>query len=128
MPKIQVFVTNEMYSKILSRVERKLEEGATERDANKSSEASKLIELGLRVQELQESRKESGFNQMEFNKEILRQLSITNASAQKILAISSNNEEIKGMSKFEFSLMMQEIKKYTDDMVGHFFAIEEGEE
>lgn len=128
MPKIQVVITHEIYSKIHSRVQRKLQEGATNREVNISNESSRLIELGLRVQEIQESRKDSAFNQIEFNKELLRQLSIANASVQKILAISSNNEEIKGMSKFEFPAMIQDIKKYTDDMVGHFFAIEDSDE
>lgn len=128
MPKIQVTITNEIHSKILANVQKKLQEGLTEREANVSNETFKLIELGLRVQGIQESKKDSPFNELEFYREVLRQLSITNASTQRILEMTSLNTEIADIEKYEFSKMMKDIKTYKDDVVGHFFGTDEESE
>ncbi len=128
MPKIQVTITNEIYSKIIANVQKKQQEGLTDREANNSSEAAKLIELGLRVQSIQESKQDSPFNELEFYREVLRQLSITNASTQRILEMTSHNSEITGKPNFEFPKMMNDIKTYKDDIVGHFFGTDEESE
>jgi hypothetical protein len=55
-------------------VENRRSGGAKDKDVSFSSISSMLIELGLRVYEAQMERKESGFNQMAFNKAYLNML------------------------------------------------------
>ena len=75
MPRIQTFVSNQVREEIESLVTERRQEGATENDATVSSVTSMLIELGLRVYRIQREKKESGFNQMEYNKIMLDNIS-----------------------------------------------------
>ena len=70
MAKIQAYVSDEVAEKINAIVEKRKAEGAREKDVSFSSVSTMLVELGLRVYEAQMERKESGFNQMAFNKKI----------------------------------------------------------
>ena len=71
MAKIQAYVSDEVAEKINAIVEKRKVEGAREKDVSFSSVSTMLVELGLRVYEAQMERKESGFNQMAFNKILL---------------------------------------------------------
>ena len=75
MPRIQTFVSNQVREEIESLVTERRQEGVTENDATVSSVTSMLIELGLRVYRIQREKKESGFNQMEYNKLMLDNIS-----------------------------------------------------
>ncbi|MGS6557418.1 conjugal transfer relaxosome DNA-binding protein TraM, partial [Escherichia coli] len=66
------------------------QEGAREKDVSFSATASMLLELGLRVHEAQMERKESAFNQTEFNKLLLECVVKTQSSVAKILGILSS--------------------------------------
>ena len=68
MAKVQAYVSDEIVYKINKIVERRRAEGAKSTDVSFSSISTMLLELGLRVYETQMERKESAFNQTEFNK------------------------------------------------------------
>ncbi len=71
MAKVNLYISNDAYEKINAIIEKRRQEGAREKDVSFSATASMLLELGLRVHEAQMERKESAFNQTEFNKLLL---------------------------------------------------------
>ncbi len=87
MAKIQAYVSDEVAEKINAIVEKRKAEGAREKDVSFSSVSTMLVELGLRVYEAQMERKESGFNQMAFNKVLLETVLKTQFATNKILGI-----------------------------------------
>lgn len=121
MAKIQVYASDEVTEKIKSIVERRKTEGAKEKDVSFSSVSSMLLELGLRVYEAQMERKESGFNQMAFNKTILESVMKTQFATNKILGISSQNPHVAGNPKFEWRYMIESILDDTQQVVQLFF-------
>ncbi|EEC3528838.1 relaxosome protein TraM, partial [Salmonella enterica] len=110
MAKVNVYVSNDVYEKITSIVEKRRQEGAREKDISFSGTASMLLELGLRVYEAQMERKESAFNQMEFNRVLLENVLKTQSSVVKILGIESLSPHIAGNPKFEYTNMVEDIK------------------
>ena len=96
MAKIQAYVSDEVAEKINAIVEKRKAEGAREKDVSFSSVSTMLVELGLRVYEAQMERKESGFNQMAFNKLLLETVLKTQFATNKILGSSSLSPPISG--------------------------------
>ncbi|MGF7641971.1 conjugal transfer relaxosome DNA-binding protein TraM, partial [Klebsiella pneumoniae] len=85
--------------------------------------------LGLRVYEAQMERKESGFNQMAFNKVLLETVLKTQFATNKILGISCLSPHISGNQKFEWRFMIDTILEDTKEVVDTFFPeSEDGEE
>ncbi|MWN88913.1 conjugal transfer relaxosome DNA-binding protein TraM, partial [Escherichia coli] len=84
MAKIQVYVNDHVSEKINAIAVQRRAEGAKEKDVSYSSIASMLLELGLRVYEAQMERKESAFNQAEFNKLLLECVVKTQSTVAKI--------------------------------------------
>lgn len=111
MAKIQAYVSDEVAEKINVIVEKRKAEGAKEKDISFSSISTMLLELGLRVYEAQMERKESGFNQMEFNKLMLENVIKTQLSMAKVLGISSLSPHVAGIEKFEYKKWFQISKK-----------------
>lgn len=89
MAKVNVYISNEVHNKITAIVEKRRQEGARDKDISFSGTSSMLLELGLRVYEAQMERKESPFNQTEFNKVLLENVLKTQSSVAKILGIGS---------------------------------------
>ncbi|EPI9402362.1 conjugal transfer relaxosome DNA-binding protein TraM, partial [Shigella flexneri] len=87
MAKVNLYISNDAYEKINAIIEKRRQEGAREKDVSFSATASMLLELGLRVYEAQMERKESAFNQAEFNKLLLECVVKTQSSVAKILGI-----------------------------------------
>ncbi|EQS43355.1 protein traM [Escherichia coli HVH 151 (4-5755573)] len=85
MAKVQAYVSDEIVYKINKIVERRRAEGAKSTDVSFSSISTMLLELGLRVHEAQMERKESAFNQAEFNKVLLECAVKTQSTVAKIL-------------------------------------------
>jgi hypothetical protein len=80
-----------------------------------------LLELGLRVYEAQMERKESGFNQMEFNKILLENVMKTQFSMSKVLAMESLSPHIVGDERFQFKNMVRDIIDDAGEVVTMFF-------
>ncbi|HGV3482891.1 TPA: conjugal transfer relaxosome DNA-binding protein TraM, partial [Klebsiella variicola subsp. variicola] len=110
-------------------VEKRKAEGAREKDVSFSSVSTMLVELGLRVYEAQMERKESGFNQMAFNKILLETVLKTQFATNKILGISCLSPHISGNQKFEWRFMIDNILEDTKEVVDTFFPeSEDGDE
>lgn len=126
MPRIQTFVSNDIEMKLSDIVNIKRSEGASKDEANISNTTAMIIELGIRVYELQHERKESGFSQIEFNKILLENVVKSNLVCQKLLAINTQNVEVKGQDALSnLSLVAGQIKNASESVMGKFFPIED---
>lgn len=127
MARVQAYASDEVAEKINSIVEKRRAEGAKEKDVSFSSVASMLLELGLRVYEAQMERKESGFNQAEFNKLLLENVLKTQFTISKVLAIESLSPHIKGDERFDFKSMVMNIRDDAKEVMDVFFPDVESE-
>ncbi|MGQ0332615.1 conjugal transfer relaxosome DNA-binding protein TraM (plasmid) [Citrobacter portucalensis] len=125
MPRIQTFVSNQVREKIESVVTERRQEGATEVDATVSSVTSMLIELGLRVYRIQREKKESGFNQMEYNKVMLDSMARVRMMCTEIMKMGTLSQESLSDGGFKLDNMRKAIERFADEQVGIFFAEEE---
>ncbi|WP_224068068.1 conjugal transfer relaxosome DNA-binding protein TraM [Escherichia coli] len=121
MAKVQAYVSDEIVYKINEIVERRRAEGAKSTDVSFSSISTMLLELGLRVYEAQMERKESSFNQTEFNKVLLECVVKTQSSVAKILGIESLGPHIAGNPKFEYANMVEDIREKVSSEMERFF-------
>lgn len=126
MPRIQTFVSNDIEMKLSDIVNIKRSEGASKDEANISNTTAMIIELGIRVYELQHERKENGFSQIEFNKILLDNVVKSNLVCQKLLAINTQNIEVEGQDTLSnLSLIAGQIKNASESVMGKFFPIED---
>ncbi|ECA5819363.1 TPA: conjugal transfer relaxosome DNA-binding protein TraM [Salmonella enterica] len=121
MAKVNVYISNEVHNKITAIVEKRRQEGARDKDISFSGTSSMLLELGLRVYEAQMERKESPFNQTEFNKVLLENVLKTQSSVAKILGIESLSPHVAGNPKFEYANMVEDIKEKVSSEMERFF-------
>ena len=121
MAKVNVYISNEVHNKITAIVEKRRQEGARDKDISFSGTSSMLLELGLRVYEAQMERKESPFNQTEFNKVLLENVLKTQSSVAKILGIGSLSPHVAGTPKFEYAHMVEDIKEKVSSEMERFF-------
>lgn len=121
MAKVQAYVSDEIVYKINKIVERRRAEGAKSTDVSFSSISTMLLELGLRVYETQMERKESAFNQTEFNKLLLECVVKTQSSVAKILGIESLSPHVSGNPKFEYANMVEDIREKVSSEMERFF-------
>ena len=121
MAKVQAYVSDEIVYKINKIVERRRAEGAKSTDVSFSSISTMLLELGLRVYEAQMERKESAFNQAEFNKVLLECAVKTQSTVAKILGIESLSPHVSGNPKFEYASMVDDIREKVSVEMDRFF-------
>ncbi|MCN3258366.1 relaxosome protein TraM [Escherichia coli] len=121
MAKVQAYVSDEIVYKINKIVERRRAEGAKSTDVSFSSISTMLLELGLRVHEAQMERKESTFNQAEFNKVLLECAVKTQSTVAKILGIESLSPHVSGNPKFEYANMVEDIRDKVSSEMERFF-------
>lgn len=119
MPKIQTYVNNNVYEQITDLVSIRKQEGIEE--ASLSNVSSMLLELGLRVYMIQQERKEGGFNQMEYNKLMLENVSRVRAMCTEILKMSVLNQESIASGKFDYTVIKPAIDNFTREQVSIFF-------
>ncbi|HAN7467259.1 TPA: relaxosome protein TraM, partial [Escherichia coli] len=119
------FVSNQVREEIESLVTERRQEGATENDATVSSVTSMLIELGLRVYRIQREKKESGFNQMEYNKIMLDNIARVRAMCSEIMKMNALSHEVISNGNFDNEVMKRSITKFAEDQVRVFFPEEE---
>ncbi len=128
MARVQAYASDEVAEKINAIVEKRKAEGAKDKDVSFSSVASMLLELGLRVYEAQMERKDSGFNQTEFNKMLLENVIKTQFSISKVLAMESLSPHIQGDERFDFKSMVMNIRDDAKEVVERFFPDTDDEE
>lgn len=121
MARVNLYISNEVYEKINMIVEKRRQEGARDKDISLSGTASMLLELGLRVYDAQMERKESTFNQTEFNKLLLECVVKTQSTVAKILGIESLSPHVSGNPKFEYASMVDDIREKVSVEMDRFF-------
>ncbi|HBC5825660.1 TPA: relaxosome protein TraM [Escherichia coli] len=121
MARVNLYISNEVYEKINMIVEKRRQEGARDKDISLSGTASMLLELGLRVYDAQMERKESAFNQTEFNKLLLECVVKTQSTVAKILGIESLSPHVSGNPKFEYASMVDDIREKVSVEMDRFF-------
>ena len=127
MAKIQVYVNDNVAEKINAIAVQRRAEGAKEKDISYSSIASMLLELGLRVYEAQMERKESGFNQMAFNRALLESVVKTQFSVNKILGIECLSPHVKDDPRWQWKSMVLNIQEDVQEAMRNFFPDEDAE-
>ncbi|MDZ7320166.1 relaxosome protein TraM [Kosakonia sacchari] len=125
MPRIQTFVSSQVRKEIESLVAERRQEGATEVDATVSSVTSMLIELGLRVYRIQREKKESGFNQMEYNRVMLDTLSRVRAMCTELVKMGALSDEIVNDGNFDMDAIKKSVAKFADEQIALFFPKDE---
>jgi TraM protein, DNA-binding len=123
MPRLQTFVSARTEKEIVNIVSAKKSEGARTEESNISSVTAMLVELGLKVYQLQQTKEEGGFNQTEFNKTLLENIVMSNVINKNLFAINSYNSEIQGMDKYEYKAMTESIKAEVALMMDRFFPL-----
>ncbi|EGO4308571.1 conjugal transfer relaxosome DNA-binding protein TraM [Escherichia coli] len=121
MARVNLYISNEVYEKINMIVEKRRQEGARDKDISLSGTASMLLELGIRVYDAQMERKESAFNQTEFNKLLLECVVKTQSTVAKILGIKSLSPHVSGNPKFEYASMVDDIREKVSVEMERFF-------
>ncbi|MES1770962.1 conjugal transfer relaxosome DNA-binding protein TraM [Escherichia coli] len=121
MARVNLYISNEVHEKINMIVEKRRQEGARDKDISLSGTASMLLELGLRVYDAQMERKESAFNQTEFNKLLLECVVKTQSTVAKILGIESLSPHVSGNPKFEYASMVDDIRENVSVEMDRFF-------
>ncbi|AHM29354.1 TPA: relaxosome protein TraM [Escherichia coli] len=121
MARVNLYISNEVHEKINMIVEKRRQEGARDKDISLSGTASMLLELGLRVYDAQMERKESTFNQTEFNKLLLECVVKTQSTVAKILGIESLSPHVSGNPKFEYASMVDDIREKVSVEMDRFF-------
>ncbi|EKA7107081.1 relaxosome protein TraM [Salmonella enterica] len=119
MPKIQTYVNNNVYEQITDLVTVRKQEGIEE--ASISNVSSMLLELGLRVYMIQQEKKEGGFNQMEYNKLMLENVSRVRAMCTEILKMSVLSQESVASGNFDYTVIKPAIDKFSREQVSIFF-------
>lgn len=128
MAKIQVYVNDNVSEKINAIAVQRRAEGAKEKDISYSSIASMLLELGLRVYEAQLERKETGFNQMAFNKALLESVIKTQFSVNKVMGIGCLSPHVKDDPRWQWKSMVQNIQEDVQDVLQKFFPENDNED
>ncbi|EAX3641215.1 relaxosome protein TraM [Salmonella enterica subsp. enterica serovar Stanleyville] len=118
MPKIQTYVNNNVYEQITDLVTIRKQEGIEE--ASLSNVSSMLLELGLRVYMIQQEKREGGFNQMEYNKLMLENVSRVRAMCTEILKMSVLNQESIASGNFDYAVIKPAIDKFAREQVSIF--------
>ncbi|MCW9490400.1 conjugal transfer relaxosome DNA-binding protein TraM [Klebsiella michiganensis] len=125
MAKVQAYVSDEVAEKIYAIVERRRMEGAKDKDVSFSSISTMLLELGLRVYEAQMERKESGFNQMAYNRALLESVVKTQFTVNKVLGIECLSPHVSGNPRWEWQGLVENIRDDVQEIMRKFFPDEE---
>ncbi|MBZ7306533.1 conjugal transfer relaxosome DNA-binding protein TraM [Klebsiella oxytoca] len=128
MAKIQVYVNDNVSEKINAIAVQRRAEGAKEKDISYSSIASMLLELGLRVYEAQLERKETGFNQMAFNKALLESVIKTQFSVNKVMGIECLSPHVKDDPRWQWKSMVHNIQEDVQEVLLRFFPDNDSED
>lgn len=128
MGKVQAYPSDEVCEKINAIVEKRRMEGAKEKDVSFSSISTMLLELGLRVYEAQMERKESGFNQMAFNRALLESVVKTQFSVNKVLGIECLSPHVKDEPRWQWKGMILNIQEDVHEVMQRFFPDEDNAE
>ncbi|TNL00786.1 hypothetical protein CYD30_28600 [Kosakonia cowanii] len=125
MPRAQVYITQNNYKRIQAIVDAKKEDGADRTEANVSSVAAMLLDIGLRVYEFQQKKEQEeeienaeGCNVLTdsaiFNKVLLEHMLKASYASTILLQMVGNINEVKGIESFNFDKVKLLIREQVD--------------
>ncbi|MBF1996543.1 hypothetical protein HW114_14300 [Serratia symbiotica] len=128
MPRAQVYISKNTYKRIQLIVNEKKDDGADRTEANISSVAAMLLDIGLRVYEFQRKKElggdledidgkyDNGIPEPEgFNKMLMDNVLKTACASTILLQMVGNINEVKEMGLFNYDDMKERIKEKTND-------------
>lgn len=127
MPRAQVYITQNNYKRIQSIVDAKKEDGADRTEANVSSVAAMLLDIGLRVYEFQQKKEQEesvdgggGINgdynlgSIEINKVIMENILKTSYASTILIQMIGSIDEVKNIESFSFENIRHQIIEKTN--------------
>lgn len=127
MPRVQVYISDQAVAKINAIIENRRSGGAKDKDVNFSSISSMLIELGLRVYDAQMERKDSGFNQMTFNKTLFEYVVKTQFAMNKVLGMECLSPHVSDDPKWQWKSMVLNIQEDVQEVMRQYFPEDDGD-
>lgn len=131
MPRAQVYITQNNYKRIQSIVDAKKEDGADRTEANVSSVAAMLLDIGLRVYEFQQKKEKEGDSLQEsndlpdplmFNKILLENILKASYASTTLLQMIGNLDEVKNIDSFNYENVKVQIREKIDDQLTKVFS------
>ncbi|KAB0547376.1 hypothetical protein F7Q90_21360 [Pantoea stewartii subsp. stewartii] len=132
MPRAQVYITQNNYKRIQSIVDAKKEDGADRTEANVSSVAAMLLDIGLRVYEFQQKKEQE--EEIEsagdgniltgsavLNKVLLENILKTSYASTILLQMVGNINEVKGIESFNYDNVKLQIRERLDNDLASLF-------
>lgn len=119
MPKIQTYVNHNVFLQINDLVKLRKEEGIEE--ATLSNVSSMLLELGLRVYNIQREKRENAFNQMAYNEMVLESILRVRAMCTEIMRMSALMPESQKNGNFKIEELEKHIRNYASREKEVFF-------
>ncbi|WP_191939587.1 relaxosome protein TraM (plasmid) [Pantoea agglomerans] len=134
MPRAQVYITQNNYKRIQAIVDAKKEDGADRTEANVSSVAAMLLDIGLRVYEFQQKKElEEGIGEGEenydssvvdsiaFNKILMENILKTSYASTILLQMVGSFEEMKETGLFNYDNVKKQIREKAGDELSKIF-------
>lgn len=132
MPRAQVYITQNNYKRIQSIVDAKKEDGADRTEANVSSVAAMLLDIGLRVYEFQQKKEQE--DEIEsagdgnvltgsavLNKVLLENILKTSYASTILLQMVGSINEVKGIEFFNYDNVKLQIREKLDNDLASLF-------
>lgn len=132
MPRAQVYITQNNYKRIQSIVDAKKEDGADRTEANVSSVAAMLLDIGLRVYEFQQKKEQEEeiesagdgdilTDSAVLNKVLLENILKTSYASTILLQMVGNINEVKGIEFFNYDNVKLQIRERLDNDLASLF-------
>jgi hypothetical protein len=134
MPRAQVYITQNNYKRIQDIVDAKKDDGADRTEANISSVAAMLLDVGLRVYEFQQKKEQEDASlnensgddggmpeQRELNKIMLENVLKASYASTIILQMMGVFDEVKRVDAFNFMNVREEIKNSVNVKLNDVF-------
>lgn len=128
MPRAQVYITQNNYKRIQSIVDAKKEDGADRTEANVSSVAAMLLDIGLRVYEFQQKKEQEegvdgggegngddNLGSIEINKVIMENILKTSYASTILLQMIGSIDEVKNIESFSFENIKSQIREKANE-------------
>lgn len=133
MPRAQVYITQNNYKRIQAIVDAKKEDGADRTEANVSSVAAMLLDIGLRVYEFQQKKEQEGEvdsaqenndlpDPLMFNKVLLENILKASYASTTLLQMIGNLDEVKNIDSFNYENVKVKIRDKIDDQLTKVFS------
>ncbi|MGX5056343.1 relaxosome protein TraM [Enterobacter asburiae] len=130
MPRAQVYISQNNYKRIQSIVDAKKEDGADRTEANISSVAAMLLDIGLRVYEFQQKKELEGnsgenhevLNSIDVDKTLMENVLKTGYAITVLLQMVSAIKDVKEVREFsDYINVKNRIRDETNSKMNEIF-------